>query len=303
MAAPLGNLPRVAVVGLGRMGLPIAERILDTGHPLSVFNRTASKAGPLVDRGAVLLDTPAAALREADVCVTMLADDAAFEAAACGADGILAGAQPGTALVDMSTVSAAASARVADHAADAGVDYLRAPVSGNPGVVRAGALTVIVSGPETVAHRLDPLLRSIGPNLYYVGEGEAARVVKLALQILIGGTAQLLAEALLLGEKAGLARAKLLEVIGASVVGSPFVKYKIEPLLRDDYSATFTTAMMLKDVDLVLDLAAANDVPLPLTQDLGKLLADAARTELADVDFMALFLHLARASNPEGAIA
>jgi 3-hydroxyisobutyrate dehydrogenase-like beta-hydroxyacid dehydrogenase len=280
MAAP------VSVVGLGRMGEPIAERILAAGHPLSVFNRTAAKAQPLVERGAARLESAADALRAADVCVTMLADDAALEAVALE---ILGSARRGTALVDMSTVSVAASARVAERAAGAGVEYLRAPVSGNPGVVRAGALTIVVSGPEAAARELDPLLRAIGPNVFYVGEGEAARVVKLALQVLIGGTAQLLAEALVLAEGAGVDRARLLEVVGASAVGSPFVKYKTEPLLRDDYSATFTTSMMLKDVDLVLELSGAE---LPLTRRLRELLDEAARTKLADLDFMALYLQL-----------
>jgi len=288
---------QVAVVGLGKMGSAIAERILDAGYALSVFNRTASKAEPLVERGAARLASPAEALQRADVCVTMLADDQAFEPVAAE---ILGGARRGTTLIDMSTVSVAVSERIARTAADAGVAYLRAPVSGNPGVVRAGNLTIVVSGPEEAAREHDSLLRSIGPNLYYLGDGDAARVVKLALQVLIGGTAELIAEALVLGERAGVDRARLLEVIGNSAVGSPFVKYKTEPLLRDDYSATFTTAMMLKDVDLVLELAASKGVSLPLTRDLRELLVEAAATDLADRDFMALYLRL---SEQEGAIA
>jgi 3-hydroxyisobutyrate dehydrogenase-like beta-hydroxyacid dehydrogenase len=287
---------QVAVVGLGRMGAAIAERLLDAGYALSVFNRTPSRCEPLVARGAATLGSPAAALEHGDVCMTMLADDAALETVA---EAILSGARRDTTLVDMSTVSVAASERVGRRAAEAGVGYLRAPVSGNPGVVRAGNLTIVVSGPEAVAKELDPLLRAIGPNVYYVGEGEAARVVKLALQILIGGTAQLLAEALVLAENAGVDRAKLLEVTGNSAVGSPFVKYKTEPLLRDDYSATFTTSMMLKDVDLVLDLAASEGVSLPLTAELRELL-ETATAGFADVDFMALYLQL---SKREGAIA
>jgi len=195
-------------------------------------------------------------------------------------------------LVDMSTISPTASARVAEAAAAAGIGYLRAPVSGNPTVVRGGTLTIIVSGPEEAARELDPLLRAIGPKVLYVGEGEQARVVKLVFQILVGGTAELLGEALVLGEAAGVERAKLLEAIGASAVGSPFVAYKSEPLLRDDYSATFTTAMMLKDVELVLDLAGASGVALPFTRHLRLLLEATAEGGRADDDFMALHAHL-----------
>lgn len=286
----------VAVVGLGRMGLPIAERILAGGFALSVWNRTVSKAEELAGLGATVLASPADALASADVCVTMVADDEAL-AEVTGA--ILGGARAGTTLVDMSTVSVQASRKVGEQAAAAGVDYLRAPVSGNPFVVRAGNLTVIVSGPERVARELDPLLRAIGPKVFYVGEDDRARVVKLVLQVLIAGTAELLGEALVLGEAGGIGRRTLLEVIGASAVGSPFVGYKTEPLLRDDYDATFTTAMMLKDVDLVLDLADKADVELPLTSELRPLLESLAAAGYADKDFMALYLQLRDAPKRE----
>jgi 3-hydroxyisobutyrate dehydrogenase-like beta-hydroxyacid dehydrogenase len=257
MAADVSDRPAVAVVGLGKMGEPIAERVLEAGFPLSVFNRTAARAEPLARRGATVLGSAREALARADVCVTSLADDGALDAVLLGEDGVLAGARPGTVLVEMSTVSVAASERVAERAEAAVVEYLRAPVSGNPTAVRGGTLTVVVSGPEQVAAGLDPLLRAIGPKVLYVGEGDSARVVKLVFQILIAGTAELLAEALVLGESAGVGREKLLEAINASAIGSPFVAYKSPPILRDYCSATFTTALMLKDVDLVLALAGS----------------------------------------------
>jgi 3-hydroxyisobutyrate dehydrogenase len=292
VAAPVTDGARVAVVGLGKMGLPIAERLLDAGYELVVFNRTRSRAEPLEQRGATVLDAAGDALAQADVCVTMLADDAAVEAVSAD---ILRGARPGTTLVDMSTISVAASERVAERAAEADVELLRAPVSGNPTVVRGGTLTIVVSGPEDVAQRLDALLRAIGPKIFYVGDGERARVVKLALQIMVGGIVELMGEAVVLGEAGGVDRAKLLEVLGASAVGSPLVNYKAEPLLRDDYSATFTTAMMLKDVELVLDLAEERRLLLPFTRHLRQLLERTAAGGHADEDFMALYLQLREA--------
>jgi 3-hydroxyisobutyrate dehydrogenase-like beta-hydroxyacid dehydrogenase len=294
MVADVTDRMRVAVVGLGKMGEPIAERILDAGFPLAVFNRTVARAEPLARRGATVLGSAADALARADVCVTSLADDEALGAVLLEEGGVLAGARPGTVVVEMSTVSVAASERVAERAAAAGVEYLRAPVSGNPTVVRGGTLTIVVSGPAETARELDGLLHAIGPTVFYVGEGERARVVKLALQVLIGGTVELLAESLVLGESAGVDRAKLLEVIAASAAGSPLISYKTEPLLRDDYSATFTTAMMLKDVELVLQLAAEAGAPMPFTEDLKTLLEGAVDDGHADQDFMALYLRLRR---------
>jgi 3-hydroxyisobutyrate dehydrogenase-like beta-hydroxyacid dehydrogenase len=286
------SLPRVAVVGLGKMGLPIADRILEAGYPLTVFNRTRSRAEPLAGRGATVLASPAEALATAEACVTMLSDDDALEAVASE---VLAGARPGTTLIDMSTVSVAVSERVADRAAQAGVGFLRAPVSGNPTVVRGGTLTLVVSGPEELARRFEGLIHAIGPKVFYVGEGERARVVKLALQVLVGGIVELLAEALVLGESADVDRAQLLEVINASAVGSPLTGYKGEAVLRDDYSATFTTAMMLKDVELVLDLAEEGKLVLPFARHLRQLLERTAEAGHADEDFMALYLQLRQA--------
>jgi 3-hydroxyisobutyrate dehydrogenase-like beta-hydroxyacid dehydrogenase len=285
----------VAVLGLGNMGEPIAERILAAGFPLSVWNRTPEKAAPLVERGAGQLGSPSEALRKADVCVTVLADDAAFEDVVLGEHGILAGARHGTSLVDMSTISVDASEHVAGRAAQAGVGYLRAPVSGSPVIVRGGTLTIMVSGSEDLAADLRPLLEAIGPTVLYVGQEEAARVTKLVLQILIGGTAELLSEALVLGELGGVDRDKLLETIGASVVGSRFVEYKTKPLLEGDYSATFTTNLMLKDVGLVLDLASEQGVELPFAERLSNLLEDAVERGHGDQDFIALFRRLQEA--------
>lgn len=282
----------VALAGLGNMGVPVAERVLAAGHALTVYNRSPGKADGLVGQGALVAASPGALLAEAGACITVVADDRALEAVTLGEHGLLAGARAGTVLIDLSTVSVEASSRVAARAAEAGVGYLRAPVSGNPAVVRAGTLTIVVSGPRDPFERSEPLLREIGPSIHYVGEAEEARVVKLALRVMIGGTAELISEALLLGEAGGVDRATLLEVMAGSAAGSPFVRYKSGPLLADDYSATFTTAMMRKDVDLVLDLARQNGVQLPLTSQLDELLRETAEAGYAEADFMALFLRL-----------
>ena len=294
MAAEVeGGLPSVAVVGLGHMGLAIAERLIDAGYPVAVANRTPGRDTELVERGATRLDSVAAALVHAGICVTSLADDAAVRSAILGDGGILRDARTGGTLVEMSTISVAASAEVAEGAAEAGVRYLRAPLSGNPAAVRSGSAACFVSGPEE-STRHEQLLRAIAPAVRYLGEGEQARVAKLALQVLIGGTTELLAEALVLGESSGLDRSTLLEVIGTSVIGSKFVEYKSGPLISDDYSSTFTTDMMRKDVDLVLELAGETGVELPFTSELRSLLEETSEAGHGEDDFSALLLRLTR---------
>ena len=283
----------VGLIGLGNMGTAVAERVLAAGYPLLVYNRTAEKAHALVAGGASVAESPAEVASQVDVVLTSLADDEAFEAVARE---VVAAARPGTVLVDLSTVSPAASARIASKAEAASVAYLRAPVSGNPTVVRAGNLSFIVSGPHETLERVEPVIRAIGPTVHHVGDEEQARIVKLAINLMIAGLAQLMSEALVLGEAAGVGRADVLEVMGSSAAGAPFVKYKTEPLLRDDFSATFTTALMEKDIDLVLDAAEEVGVELPVAKQMKTLLRGAIEAGYADDDFIALFLHLLSAS-------
>ncbi len=288
--------PAVGLIGLGNMGSAFAERLLDGGYHLTVFNRSRAKADPLVDRGAAVAETAEELAAAVDVVLTSLSDDDALESVA---GTVVGAARPGTVLADASTVSPDASARVAALAERAGIEYLRAPVSGNPGVVRAGNVAFIVSGPPAALERAVPVLRAIGPVVHVVGDAEQARIVKLAINLVIAGLAQLIAEALVLGEASGVSRASLLETMGDSAAGAPFVRYKTEPLLRDDYSATFTTSLMEKDLDLVLDAARAVGTQLPLAAELKALVRSAIDAGYGDDDFMALFPHLRSASQQE----
>jgi 3-hydroxyisobutyrate dehydrogenase-like beta-hydroxyacid dehydrogenase len=286
---------KVAIVGLGRMGTAISERLVDGGHDVAVHNRTPGRAGDLVARGAREVVDRAALWGHADVCITMVSDSEALEATALGPAGLAElEAGRGKLLIDMSTVAADASARVAEVADSHGIAFLRAPVSGNPAVVRAGGLGIIVSGEPAAFAAAEPLLRDIGPNVFYLGEGERARVMKLALNLMVAGTAELLAECVTLGEAHGLDRAAMLEVVSGSAVGSPFVKYKTDALVANDYRSTFTTELMRKDLDLALASAHEGRVPLPATATVRALLDMTIEAGFGHLDFMALLLRLKR---------
>jgi 3-hydroxyisobutyrate dehydrogenase-like beta-hydroxyacid dehydrogenase len=285
---------QVAVLGLGKMGGPIARRLLGAGHAVSVWNRTAGRAAALAEAGAQVLSSPREAWEAADVAVTMVLDDAALLEVTAGPDGLLTTGGEGCVLVDMSTVSPNASRTVADAAGRAGTGYLRAPVSGNPSVVEAGNLGIMVSGDEQVFRRTEELLHDIGPNVFYVGGSEESRVLKLALNLMIAGNAQLIAEALVLGEAHGLDRARMLEVIGASAAGSPFVKYKTAALVQDDYTATFTAYAMWKDLSLALAAAHEARAPLPVTATIQQLVEGCLGSGWAELDLMALLPRLRR---------
>ena len=236
------------------------ERVLQAGFPLTVYNRT-QVTETLSALGAEVAEDTAGLLPEGGVCLTVISDDAALEMVTCGPAGVL------------DSASAGGPCSNAEHRQPRGLVARRAGRAGlrcrvpprarqrQPDRGARGNLTIIVSGPAGALERTSELLTAIGPTIYHVGDGEQARVVKLALQVLIGGTAELLSEALLLGESGGVDRRMLLEVIGSSAAGSPFVKYKTGPLVAGDFSPTFTTRMLAKDVDLVLGFARQGERP------------------------------------------
>jgi 3-hydroxyisobutyrate dehydrogenase-like beta-hydroxyacid dehydrogenase len=280
---------KVAVIGLGQMGVEIARRIEDSDHELIVHNRTASKTSEFAERGATVAATPAEAFAAADLGITMLIDGPAVHDVVLGPDGVLAGdAINGKTLIDMSTIDVGDSVRVAQSADEAGVAYLRAPVSGNPGVVAAGNLTILVSGEEEHHQAAEEVLLAVGPTLHYLGEGEAARAMKLALNLMIAGTTELMAEALVMGEAHGLERSAMLKVMGESVMGSPFVKYKTQPLIDEDFSSTFTTSGLAKDLDLICATASEKGVPVPVAALVRELIQSCIDQGMGDLDFAAL---------------
>ncbi len=289
---------QTAILGLGRMGAAIALRLAQAGHELSVWNRSPGATRELANLGASVLEQPHEAFEHAELVITMLADDDAVRAVVLGEQGVLAGAGAGSSgqpvLIDMSTISPAASAQIASACAQRAVAYLRAPVSGNPSVVAAGNLGIIVSGPEPVFERVAGTLRDIGPNLFHVGEQEQARVVKLALNLMVGGSTQLLAEALVLGEQSGISTAKMLEVINGSAIGSPYVKYKTAALVAEDYSSTFTASLLHKDLTLALQAGHEASVPLPLTAATRQLVEDCIASGMGEMDLAALVPRLRR---------
>lgn len=283
---------RVGFVGIGIMGSRMAARLLDAGHELTIYNRTASKCAPLADKGAVVADSPAAAAAGADVVFTNMADGSALKAVVLGPGGVIEADPAPALLVDMGTVAPAESAEIAAATAGRNIGYLRSPVSGSTVLAEAGKLTILASGDKEVYEAADPYLAVIGETRYHVGGGEDARYLKLVLNMMVSTQVQILAEGLVLGEKAGLDWKGMLEVISNSVVGSPLVKYKAGPLGERNYAPAFLLGLMIKDLDLALAAAAENGVELPTTKAVREFYVRAADAGHAEQDFSAVTLEL-----------
>ena len=279
---------RVGWIGAGRMGSALAARLIEAGADLSVYNRTRAKAEHLAEKGATIVDAPAD-LADRDVVFTMVGGAQDVLDVTFGPDGLLSGDGLGPkVLVDSTTVDSATSSELTRRAADHGVPVLAAPVSGNPSVVRAGKLTCVVSGPAEAWALARPYLEQFGRKATYVGEGDAARVVKIGHNLLLGAVAQSLAEILVLAEAAGVSRADFMEFLNDSVMGSTFTRYKTPALVNLDFRPTFTWHLLRKDFELGLAEGRARDVPLPLAALVHSIVMSGIGRGLGDQDFAAL---------------
>jgi 3-hydroxyisobutyrate dehydrogenase len=290
------NGKRLGWVGAGRMGSSLAARLLDAGCDVAVYNRTRSKAEPLAELGATLVDAPSQ-LADRDIVFTMVAGPADFHEVVCGDAGLLAGDGVGPGIVvDSTTVSPEASARVREQAERSGTQLLAAPVSGNPKVVDAGRLTIVVSGPEQAFADARPYLELLAAGVTYVGEGERARLVKICHNIMLGVVAQSLAEITVLAEKGGISRADFLAFLNDSVMGSMFTRYKTPALVNLDFTPTFTPKLLLKDFDLGFEAARGLGVPMPVAASAAEIVRAMEGAGYDDVDFAALLEIEARGS-------
>jgi 3-hydroxyisobutyrate dehydrogenase len=278
----------VGWIGAGRMGAALCRRILAAGTDLTVYNRTREKVSDLADLGATVVDTPAK-LADRDIVFTMVSDPAAFLEVTIGADGLFS--LPGTSpqiLIDSSTVNTDASEEVRRIASDRGCELLAAPVSGNPKVVKSGRLTVVASGPRKAFEKARPYLEMFGNGVSYVGEGDAARLVKICHNLMLGIVSETLAETAVLAERGGVSRADYMEFINMSVVGSTFTKYKTPAIVNLDFTPSFTGHLLRKDFELGLEAGRHLDVPLPTAALVHQMIVALIGRGYGDEDFMRL---------------
>ncbi len=287
---------RIGWIGAGRMGFEMARRLLDSGYDVAIYNRTQSKAEPLIEFGATIVDRPVD-LADRDIVFIMVSAPADLEEVTVGADGVLRSeaSAPGM-IIDSSTVSQEASATIREHAASRGTEFLAAPVSGNPSVIAAGKLTIAASGPRETFDRAHDVLTTIGSTATYVGEGEVARLVKIAHNVFLGVVIQSLAEITVLAERGGVSREAFLAFLNDSVMGSTFTRYKSPAIVNLDFSPTFTMPLLSKDFDLGLAAAHNLKVPMPIAAATAQLVASAMGAGHVSEDFSTLILEVARSA-------
>jgi 3-hydroxyisobutyrate dehydrogenase-like beta-hydroxyacid dehydrogenase len=295
----------VGVLGIGRMGGAMARAIHAQGHDLVLWNRTADAADRLArELGARTVATPREASALAEICLSMLADGAAVDAVYGGPDGLIAGAGPASVLVDLSTVPATTLRAHADAARTAGAGLLDAPVSGSVALAEAGKLTLMVGGDAADLDRARPILEAVGATIFHLGTLGSGCAMKLAVNTVIFGLNQAVAEGLVLAESAGIARDRAYDVIAAGAAGAPYVGYKRAAFLEPETTPVgFALDLAAKDLRLIRELADAVGVMLPQARIDLDVIEDAAGSPAigGDRDFSTVADHLRASAMTEDA--
>ncbi len=269
MASAVDSKARIGLIGLGLMGRPMGMNLLKAGHPLTVWNRTASRADELVAAGAILAKSPKEAAAAADVLLTMVSDPPALESVLWGADGkdggALAALKSGSIYIDSSTVSPNLARKIAAACAERGVRFLDAPVTGGDWGAKKGELVFMIGGDAETLKAVEPIIAVMGKKWFHLGPNGAGQTIKLAMNLILALQVDALAEALALVTRAGLKGENLVEVMQSSMARSGVLDVKAPNLLKGEYAPSFPLRLMHKDLSLALDLANQIGVALPAT--------------------------------------
>jgi len=285
---------KVGWIGLGRMGEAMVKRLTQAGHGVDVWNRTRSKAEPLVEYGATIVNSKLD-LAACEVVFTMVSTTDDLKEVLFAEGGLVTGKTLPKMVVDSSSISQEGSAEVREALEKLGVAYLCAPVSGTAQVAKAGKLLVVASGPRPLYDLAEPYLQAMARKTMWVGEGELARVWKIAHNTMFGVVIQNLCEITVMAEKAGIPRHLFLESINDSVLGSMYTRYKTPMLTNLTFDqVTFTPQLLLKDMDLGMAAAKAQGVCMPAAAATRESVARMVGRGYDNIDFAALLIETAR---------
>jgi 3-hydroxyisobutyrate dehydrogenase-like beta-hydroxyacid dehydrogenase len=257
--------PKLGFIGIGSMGRPIARRLLQAGYKVSVYNRDRSKAEALVGYGAVVANSIAELASNTDVILSCLANDDAVRNVYAGPEGVFANVRPGTVVMEMSTVNPETSRELYKLGVARAVSLLDLPISGSTPAAEQGTLTLFAGGDEKIFHDAEPIFRAIARQYFYLGPSGSGTTMKLVVNTLLGVGMQAIAEAVALGQKVGLNRDRLFDVLSHTAVIAPAHAGKLAKVARNDYTPQFAIRLMNKDFRLILETAAEMQVPMPVT--------------------------------------
>lgn len=277
-------MQRIGVIGLGLMGQPISRRLLEAGHPLTVWNRTADKAKDLRAAGAAWAPSARAVAETSDIVITMVTDSTASEEVICGTGGVLEGARPGVILIDMSSIAPEMSRSIAARALARGIPMLDAPVTGAPRVAAEGKLGIMVGGPREIFEACRPVFEKLAAKLVYAGGNGMGTTLKLVNNLILGVAIHAAAEALVLAAKAGLDPQSVIEITSVGGARTGAMETRGPRMVRRDFTPHFSANNMYKDLSTALTLAEECGVPLPVASAAREILRAVKAQGKGDLD-------------------
>jgi 2-hydroxy-3-oxopropionate reductase len=287
----------VGFIGLGIMGRPMAENLVEAGYDLVVYNRTREKAEEL--DGATVAASPKEVAEKSDLVITMLPDSPQVEEVLAGKDGVFEGVRDGALIVDMSTISPVVTEELSEKAGERGASMLDAPVSGGDVGALEGTLSIMVGGSEEDFERARPLFEVLGATVTHVGPSGTGQVVKAANQIVVALTIEAVSEALVLGSKGGVAPEKVLDVLGGGLAGNKVMEAKREKLLEHSFDPGFRVELHHKDLGIALAAGREYGVTLPVTAVVDQMLETLKMRGRGDKDHSALLTLIEESSGHE----
>src|SRR5215216_6230123 len=288
---------RVGFIGLGIMGKPMAENLIESGYDLVVYNRTREKAEEL--DGATVAETPKAVAEQSDIIITMLPDSPQVEEVLAGEDGVLEGVKEGALVVDMSTISPVVTEELVDKAQERGSSMLDAPVSGGDVGAIDGTLSIMVGGSEEDFERALPLFEVMGQTVTHVGPVGTGQLVKAANQVVVALTIEAVAEALVLGSKGGVPPEKILDVLGGGLAGNKVMEVKREKMLEHSFDPGFRVELHHKDLGIALAAGREYGATLPVTAVVDQMLQELEVRGKGDLDHSAILTLIEESSAHE----
>jgi len=293
-------MQKVGFIGLGLMGSRMAPHIVNAGYPVTVYNRTTSKAEPLRAMGAQVADSPAEVAQKSDVVITMMTDSRGVEAVLFGLDSVSEGNHDGLVVIDMSTIAPDQSQGNASRLSEFGIKMLDAPVGGSVGAAEGARLAIMVGGDETLFQTYRDLLATMGQSVVYVGGQGSGAAIKLARNLAIAAQAESLAESLALAAKCGVDLDKAIVVLtGNESLTSGVVKRMIGQIKEDDFEPRFTLENLRKDLDLIVHTANSVDASIPSAAAINQVYNSAVAQGYGGRDFLFVYHFMRKLSGLE----
>lgn len=288
---------RIGFIGLGIMGKPMARNLINAGFTLCVHNRSRGSVDELVGEGAAPASSPRAVAENSDIVITMLPDTPDVESAVSGQNGILAGAHEGLLVVDMSTISPVATRRLASELGNRNVRMLDAPVSGGDKGAIAGTLSIMAGGDASDFERVRPVFESLGKTIVHCGEIGSGQIVKACNQIVVALVIEAVSEALVLGSKAGVQPAVILEVLGGGLAQNRVMELRGPTMVQHNFQPGFKARLHRKDLNIIMQTAREYGVALPVSAIVDQMFTNLIENGKGDLDHSALLTVVEEMSN------